>query len=188
MFRPSRIRLRSWVVFTTELCFERYSLQLLRCLGKMCPHPPRRRRVCVLRGRHLWQPHTEPLGRNAGRFSDRCVLVLRPMVPVHASRCAKPTAIPVPDMTEHRTVSLATFAEAFVLDGADGVQPPGTYLIEAVEEPLDSVSFLGFRRVSTTITLPAVDTATLSRQVVAISPTELASGSICHIPSSPWLR
>jgi len=131
VFRPSRIRLRSWVVFTTELCFERYSLQLLRCLGKMCPHPPRRRRVCVLRGRHLWQPHTEPLGRNAGRFSDRCVLVLRPMVPVHASRCAKPTAIPVPDMTEHRTVSLATFAEAFVLDGADGVQPPGTYLIEA---------------------------------------------------------
>jgi len=50
-------------------------------------------------------------------------------------------------MTERRTVSSVTFAEAIVLDGAEGIQPPGTYLIETVEEPLDSVSFLGFRRI-----------------------------------------
>jgi len=81
-------------------------------------------------------------------------------------------------MTERRTVSSVTFAEAFVLDGAEGIQPPGTYLIETVEEPLDRVSFLGFRRISTTITLPAVGTATLSRQVVVISPQELRTGSM----------
>ena len=100
------------------------------------------------------------------------------MAPVHATRNAQSTAIPVTDMTERRTVSSVNFAEAFVLDGADGIQSPGTYLIETVEEPLDSVSFLGFRRISTTITLPAVGTATLSRQVVAISPQELQTGSL----------
>ena len=100
------------------------------------------------------------------------------MAPFHAARCAEPTTIPVTVMTERRTVSSVTFAEAFVLDGADGIQPPGTYLIETVEEPLDNVSFLGFRRISTTITLPAVGTATLSRQVVAISAQELQTGSL----------
>jgi hypothetical protein len=65
-----------------------------------------------------------------------------------------------------------------VLRGADGIQPPGTYLIETVEELLDSVSFLGYRRVSTTITLPAVGTATLSKQVIAVSRQELETGSM----------
>jgi hypothetical protein len=90
------------------------------------------------------------------------------MAPFRAARCAEPTTIPVTDMTERRTVNSVTFAEAFVLDGADGIQPPGTYLIETVEEPLESVSFLGFRRISTTIT----------RQVVAISPQELQTASL----------
>ena len=100
------------------------------------------------------------------------------MVPVHAASNAESTTIQVTDMTERRTVRPVTFAEAFVLEEADGIQPPGTYLIEAVEEPLDSVSFLGFRRISTAITLPAVGTATLSRQVVGISPQELQTGSM----------
>jgi hypothetical protein len=96
------------------------------------------------------------------------------MVPVHAAINAERATIPVTDMTERRTVRPVTFAEAFMLEGADGIQPAGTYLIETVEEALDNISFLGFRRVSTTITLPAVDNATLSRQVVATSPQELA--------------
>jgi hypothetical protein len=97
---------------------------------------------------------------------------------VRAARCAEPTTIPVAEMTQRRTVSSLTFAEAFVLEAADGIQPPGTYLIETVEEPLDNLSFLGFRRISTTITLPAVDAATLSRQVVSITPQELQNGSL----------
>jgi len=84
-------------------------------------------------------------------------------------------------MTERRTVSSVTFVEAFVLEGADRIQPAGTYVVETVEEPLNNISLLGFRRVSTTITLPAVGTATLSRQVVVISPEELANGSMSDI-------
>src|SRR5688572_21238252 len=59
-------------------------------------------------------------------------------------------------MTERITHSSVTFRHAFVLREVEGVQPPGTYLIETVEEPLDNLSFLAYRRVSTTITLPAV--------------------------------
>jgi hypothetical protein len=121
-------------------------------------------------GPFLWNAHSFVLPRPV---RDRGLAR-----PFRAARRAEPTTIPVTVMTERRTVSSVTFAEAFVLDGADGVQPPGTYLIETVEEPLDSVSFLGFRRISTTITLPAVGTATLSRQVVAISAQELQTGSL----------
>jgi hypothetical protein len=63
--------------------------------------------------------------------------------------------------TERTTHSSVTFLHAFVLRDLDGMQPPGTYLIETVEEPLGTLSFLAYRRVSTTITLPAVGTASL---------------------------
>jgi hypothetical protein len=54
-------------------------------------------------------------------------------------------------MTERITHSSVTFLHAFVLRDMDGMQPPGTYLIETVEEPLGNLSFLAYRRVSTTI-------------------------------------
>jgi hypothetical protein len=75
--------------------------------------------------------------------------------------------------TERTTHSSVTFLHAFVLRDLDGMQPPGTYLIETVEEPLGTLSFLAYRRVSTTITLPAVGTASLRRQVVTIDADEL---------------
>jgi hypothetical protein len=53
------------------------------------------------------------------------------------------------------------------------MQPPGTYLIETVEELLGTLSFLAYRRVSTTITLPAVGAASLRRQVVTVDLDEL---------------
>jgi hypothetical protein len=76
-------------------------------------------------------------------------------------------------MTERITHSSVTFLHAFVLREVEGVQPPGTYLIETVEEPLGNLSFLAYRRVSTTITLPAVGAASLRKQVVTIDPDEL---------------
>lgn len=42
-----------------------------------------------------------------------------------------------------------------------------------VEEPLATLSFLAYRRVSTTITLPAVGVASLRKQIVTIDPDEL---------------
>ena len=59
-------------------------------------------------------------------------------------------------MTERLTHSAVTFLHAFTLRDLDGLQPPGTYLIETVEEPLDTMSFLAYQRVATTIALPAV--------------------------------
>lgn len=75
-------------------------------------------------------------------------------------------------MTERITHSSVTFLHAFLLRD-EGVQPPGTYLIETAEEPLGNLSFLAYRRVSTTITLPAVGAPSLSKQVVTVDPDEL---------------
>jgi hypothetical protein len=76
-------------------------------------------------------------------------------------------------MTERITRSSVTFLHNFVMRDMDGVQPPGTYLIETVEDPLETLSFLAYRRVATTITLPAIGVVSRRRQVVSIDPDEL---------------
>jgi hypothetical protein len=76
-------------------------------------------------------------------------------------------------MTERITRSSVTFLHDFVLRDLDGIQPPGTYLIETVEEPLGTLSFVAYRRVSTTITVPPIGVASRRRQVVTIDPDEL---------------
>jgi hypothetical protein len=76
-------------------------------------------------------------------------------------------------MTERITRSSVTFLHDFVLRDMDGIQPPGTYLLETVEEPLGTLSFVAYRRISTTITLPAIGVASRRRQVVTIDPDEL---------------
>jgi hypothetical protein len=68
---------------------------------------------------------------------------------------------------EHRTV---TFAHPFVLKGADGTFPPGAYTVEETQQQLDGLSRIAYRRVSTTIALPASNTANVSRQLVEIDP------------------
>ena len=67
-------------------------------------------------------------------------------------------------MPERTTQSSVTFLHPFSLAGLDGVQSAGTYTIETVEETLDNLSFVAYRRVSTTIVVPAVGTVT--RQVM----------------------
>ena len=76
-------------------------------------------------------------------------------------------------MPERTTHSSVTFSHPFSLAGVDGVQPAGTYTIETVEETLDNLSFVAYRRVSTTIVLPAVGIPTRQRQVVPIDPRDL---------------
>ena len=66
-----------------------------------------------------------------------------------------------------------TFSRPFSLVDVDGIQPAGTYMIQTVEVTLDNLSFLAYRRVSTTIELPGVGVAGLRRQVVTIDPLEL---------------
>ena len=66
-----------------------------------------------------------------------------------------------------------TFSRPFSMLEIDGIQPAGTYRVQTVDVVLESMSVLGYRRVSTTIELPGVGTASLRRQVVTIDPLEL---------------
>ena len=88
-------------------------------------------------------------------------------------------------MIERTTLTSVTFTKEFVLREAEGIQPPGTYRVEVVEEPLDTVTFLAYRRVSTTIALPAVGTAALKRQIIPTSAQELEAALLKDVaPSS----
>ena len=78
-------------------------------------------------------------------------------------------------MTERITESLVTFRHPFTLGDIVETQPPGTYQVETVELAINGVSFVAFRRVSTTITLPAVGSSSTHREVVEIDPLDLAA-------------
>jgi hypothetical protein len=66
-----------------------------------------------------------------------------------------------------------TFSRPFSLSDLDGIQPAGTYRIQTLDVTLDSLSFLAYRRVSTTIELPSVGVARSRRHVIAIDALEL---------------
>jgi hypothetical protein len=76
----------------------------------------------------------------------------------------------MPERVTHRVV---TFLHAFTLEGVDGELPAGSYGIETIEEPIEGLSFLAYRRVSTTIALSSSGATTHSRQVVTIDPRDL---------------
>ena len=76
-------------------------------------------------------------------------------------------------MDERVTSRAITFVYPFSLKGIDGELAPGNYTIEMVEEPLASISFLAYRRVSTSILVSA--DGGRSRQIVTIDPQELAA-------------
>jgi hypothetical protein len=76
------------------------------------------------------------------------------------------------ETSSQRTVS---FTHPFSLNGIDGTFPPGTYVIEETREPVDGLSFIGYRRTKTTIELPAASAAHFSRQLVEIEPADLVT-------------
>jgi hypothetical protein len=49
--------------------------------------------------------------------------------------------------------SSVTFQRPFRMKGADGVQPAGTYSVDAEEELIEGISFAAYRRVSTMLML-----------------------------------
>ncbi len=53
--------------------------------------------------------------------------------------------------TTNRTVS---FTRPFLMSGIGGVCPAGTYVIETDEELLEPLSFVAYRRMSTSIQVP----------------------------------
>src|SRR2546425_248168 len=76
-------------------------------------------------------------------------------------------------MPERTTRTTITFLRSFSLPDVDGVQPAGTYSIETIDTTLDDLSFIAYRRVSTSIMLPAIGMPAPQRQVIFVDPLEL---------------
>ena len=72
--------------------------------------------------------------------------------------------------TTRRTV---TFDHPFTLPGIDGEQPPGSYIVATDEEEIPGLSFTSWRRIETSLRLPAVGRNSGLEQVNTINPRDL---------------
>ncbi len=76
-------------------------------------------------------------------------------------------------MTERVTRISVQFLHAFDPGGDYGVQPAGTYDVETVEEQLDSISFIAYRRISTTMVRRAAPDGRARPSSMMIDPADL---------------
>jgi hypothetical protein len=76
-------------------------------------------------------------------------------------------------VTEGSSQKSVTFAHSFSLSGIDGIFAPGTYRVEETREPVEGLSFIGYRRTKTTIELPEPNVTYQARQIVEVEPTDL---------------
>jgi hypothetical protein len=77
-------------------------------------------------------------------------------------------------MSTRTTVITVTFQRAFTLSALEGTHPAGTYRVITEEEQIPGLSFTAFRRTETLLYLPADPVPGGTRQVVNVSPDELA--------------
>jgi hypothetical protein len=73
-------------------------------------------------------------------------------------------------MDSRTTRKTVRFLSAFSLPGFETPLPPGQYLVDQDEEPIESGSSLAWRRVATFIRLPAISAKGLTQQMVPIDP------------------
>lgn len=73
------------------------------------------------------------------------------------------------------TETVVTFTRPFSLTGIDAVQPPGAYEVVTEEEQIPGLSFVAFRRLATTMHLPANPAPGQRREAIAVDPDELAA-------------
>ena len=76
-------------------------------------------------------------------------------------------------MMDRITRETITFLHPFELADVQGLLPGGTYTIETIEESIESVSMVAYRRVSTTIVVPSPTSGMASRQMFTIDPLDL---------------
>jgi hypothetical protein len=76
-------------------------------------------------------------------------------------------------VTDRITRETITFLHPFELTDVEGMLPAGSYMIETIEEPIQGVSMVSYRRVSTTIVVPSPIYGMASRQMVTIDPSNL---------------
>ena len=82
-------------------------------------------------------------------------------------------------MTERTTHTSVEFRHPFRMNGADGLQPAGTYDVQTIEEEIGNLSFVAYRRLSTTIVLDAIVGGMRAWQVTAVDPEDLAD-ALCR--------
>lgn len=75
-------------------------------------------------------------------------------------------------MTHRTIVAPVRFRRPFALRTAGGVLPAGDYQVETTEELILGISFAAYRRVSTTLLLPAGSTAADAREFATVDPAE----------------
>ena len=73
-------------------------------------------------------------------------------------------------MTIRTSCMTVAFKRPFALSGMDEMQPAGTYTIEIDEELLEGLSFPAYRRIATSILLPAQPGNSIRDQVAQINP------------------
>jgi len=76
-------------------------------------------------------------------------------------------------MTERTTQTTVVFRHPATIEGLLRRLPAGTYLVETDEEQIAGLSFVAYRRVQTTILVPADFGMNAGRQVVTIDPAAL---------------
>ena len=76
-------------------------------------------------------------------------------------------------MNTRTTSTVVRFGSTFWLPGFDALQPPGEYLVDRDEEPIEIASHQAWRRVATFIHLPAISTRDSTQQMVPIDPAVL---------------
>ncbi len=79
-------------------------------------------------------------------------------------------------MTIRTSKKTVTFNRPFALSGVDEALPAGAYTVETDEEPLEGISFLADRRLSTRLHVGGVPGSRVLNRVIAIDPKELDAG------------
>jgi hypothetical protein len=75
-------------------------------------------------------------------------------------------------MNERITRKTVAFTQPFFIEDLDREQAPGTYEVEIIEEPIEGLSFIAYRVVSTSIVVPL---GPHSHQLVRIDPSLVRS-------------
>ncbi|MBN9246551.1 MAG: hypothetical protein J0I81_03715 [Hyphomicrobium sp.] len=81
-------------------------------------------------------------------------------------------------MRERTTRTSVTFLRPFSLAGIDEKLDAGTYIVETSEELIEGLSFIVYRRVSTTIEAPTKVFGQAARQVITIDPLDLEAAVV----------
>jgi hypothetical protein len=80
---------------------------------------------------------------------------------------------------QRTTRAIVTFQHPFTLGGVDEKLEAGEYIVETCEEMVEGLSFIAYKRISTTIIKPHAIYGEAIRQLFEIDPVELETALNC---------